>query len=35
MKRTTLRYLDLSAASVEGDDGEEVTSVGVDSAGGV
>lgn len=35
MKQTTKPYLDLSATSVEGDDGEDVRAVGVDSAGGV
>lgn len=35
MKQTTRSYLDLGATGVEGDDGEDVRAVGVDSAGGV
>lgn len=37
MRQTVLRYLDLSATSVEGDDSDDVSAVGVslEAAGGV
>ncbi len=37
MRQMTLRYLDLSATSVEGDDSDDVSAVGVslEAAGGV
>lgn len=34
-ENTAVSYLDLSAARVEGDDGEDVSAVGLDGAGRV